>query len=104
MENTELMTTEATEATEMNYDSYESDSSKSSILPKLGGLALVGAAAVGTVAILKKKGIIKSKEQKAIDELTKRGYVISAPVVEEADVVIEEVPVEEETASKKKSK
>ena len=102
---TELMeTTENTELTEVeNYRTEESSSGSS--LKILAGVALLGAAATGIGAVLKKKGIIKSKEERAIEKLEKAGYVIIEPVEDEAvDVEFQEEDVPDEEPEKKEEK
>ena len=100
---TELMeTTENTELTEVeNYRTEESSSGSS--LKILAGVALLGAAATGIGAVLKKKGIIKSKEERAIEKLEKAGYVIIEPVEDEAvDVEFQEEDVADDKEPEKK--
>lgn len=106
-ERNEVMEIETNELTESN--NYETENSKSgSGLLVAGGLALIGAAGAGAVAMLRKKGLLPTKEERAIKRLEKAGYVVMAPEKDFVDVEpndVEDVaPEEEETKSKKGTK
>ena len=107
-ERNEVMEIETNELTESN--NYETENSKSgSGFAIGGGLALIVAAGTaGAVTMLRKKGLLPTKEERAIKRLEKAGYVVMAPEKDFVDVEpnnVEDVaPEEEETKSKKGNK
>lgn len=63
------------------------------------GGALIAGAAYGIKCVLVEKGIVKSKEEKALNTLRKAGYIIDMPE-DEVEVLEAEVVEEEETPKK----
>ena len=92
----EMLTDETGEEMEI-YELYEEPSG--GILSKaIVGVVGSAIAAVGTVAIVKNKDKIKQwREEKKIQKLEKKGYVITkAPCCEECECIeVEEVELEE---------
>ena len=94
-ERNEIMKTE-----EASLEEYTGGTSAGKVAAGIAvGGALIAGAAYGIKRVLVRKGIVKSKEEKALNTLRKAGYIIDMPE-DEVEVLEAEVVEEEETPKK----